>query len=257
MPDKTPQKFVWYELMTSDLSAAETFYKAVVGWTTEDFPGQDFRYVIVKAGERGIAGLMTLPDDAVKMGARPAWLGYIYADDVDQATDRLAKAGGKVHRQPADIPGVGRFSVVADPQGAMFMLITPQGEDQPPLPMSTPGNVGWHELYAADGASAMAFYADQFGWQKNDEMDMGPMGKYLLFSTGGSESAGGIMTKPAEIPHPAWGYYFVVGNIDDAVRRVTDNGGKVLNGPMEVPGPAFIIQGADPQGAMFALVGSR
>ena len=53
MPDKTPQKFLWYELMTSDLSAAESFYKTVVGWTSEHFPGQDFPYIIVKAGERG------------------------------------------------------------------------------------------------------------------------------------------------------------------------------------------------------------
>ena len=68
-------------------------------------------------------------------------------------------------------------------------------------------------------------------------MDMGPMGSYLLFSPGGSDMAGGIMTKPAEVPHPAiWLSIFIVPNIDDAVRRVTDNGGQVLNGPMEVPG---------------------
>lgn len=83
------------------------------------------------------------------------------------------------------------------------------------------------------------------------------MGVYQLFSgAGGGNDLGGMMTKPAEIPLPLWVFYFIVGNIDDAAKRVTDNGGKVINGPMEVPG-ASILQALDPQGAMFALVGNR
>ena len=116
-------KFIWYELMTSDLPAAEKFYKTVVGWNTEDFGGGDIPYKIVKAGETGVGGLMNVPEEAAKMGAKPAWMGYIHAADVDAKTDSIKKAGGKVHRAPEDIPGVGRFSVVADPQGATFMLL--------------------------------------------------------------------------------------------------------------------------------------
>ena len=253
----TASNFIWYELMTSDTAAAEAFYEAVVGWTSEPFPGSEIGYTIFKAGEAGVAGAMTLPADAVAMGARPIWTGYIYVDDVDAATDKLSKAGGKICKPPADIPNVGRFSVVTDPQGAMFNLMKPTGPDQPPAPPMSPGHVGWHELYAADGASAFDFYAGQFGWKKTTAMDMGPMGIYQLFSGAeGGNDIGGMMTKTPEIPMPLWAFYFVVGNIDDAAKRVADNGGQVLNGPMEVPG-AWILQGLDPQGAMFALVGNR
>ena len=57
----------------------------------------------------------------------------------------------------------------------------------------------------------------------------------MLFATGGSDAVGGMMTKPAEVPHPAWLYYFNVAGIDAAVERVKANDGAVLNGPMEVP----------------------
>lgn len=251
----TASKFVWYELMTSDLDAAEAFYKAVVGWNSESWDG-DFRYTIVKAGDRGVAGMMTLPAEAAAMGTPPCWLGYIHAEDVDAATARLGDAGGRIHRQPSDIPNVGRFSVVADPQGATFILFKPTGEAEPePAPM-TPGHIGWHELYATDWRAAFDFYSAQFGWTRGEAMDMGPMGTYQLFATGG-DAAGGMMNKPAEMPVPAWLYYFNVDDIDAATKRVTDNGGTVVNGPIEVPGGAWIIQALDPQGAMFALVGWR
>jgi predicted enzyme related to lactoylglutathione lyase len=253
-----PSNFIWYELMTSDLEAAEDFYRKVVGWDAEHWGGPDMRYVIMKPGgnERGVGGLMTIPEEAARMGAQPMWLGYIHARDIDAATESLRKAGGEVKREPTDIPEVGRFSVVTDPQGAMFMMMTPKGPDMPPVPPMTPGHVAWHELYAADGKSAFDFYAGQFGWTKGDAMDMGPMGTYQLFSAGG-DAIGGMMTKPANVPFPIWVYYFTVPSIDEASKLVTDNGGQVLNGPMEVPGGAWIVQCMDPQGAMFALTAMK
>ena len=120
-----------------------------------------------------------------------------------------------------------------------------------------PGQVGWRELSAADGPKAYDFYSQMFGWTKTEAMDMGDLGVYQLFAAGGKDAVGGIMTKMADMPMPMWLFYFVVGNIDAAVERVKKAGGQVINGPMEVPGDAWIIQGIDPQGAMFALVGDR
>ncbi len=251
-------KFIWHELMTSDVDAAETFYKAVVGWSTEPFPGSDFRYIVAKAGDTGVAGLMTLPSEAAAMGTPPMWLGYIYAADVDAATASVKAAGGRVYREPEDIPDVGRFSVVTDPQGATFMLMAPKGPGAAadPAPM-TPGFVGWNELYANDWQSALDFYSAQFGWTKDQAVDMGPMGTYQLFKAGGENAAGGMMNRPPQVPVPVWLFYFNVGNIDDAAGRVASNGGKVVNGPMEVPGGSWVLQAVDPQGAMFALVGPK
>lgn len=251
-----PSKFVWYELITSDVDAAENFYKTVVGWKSEPWEsGGEMRYVIMKAGDTGVAGVMATPAEAA--GMKPAWIGYLYSADVDAATESVRKAGGKVIREPEDIPEIGRFSVVTDPQGALFMMITPKGEGGTPAPQMTPGHVGWHELLAADWKSAFDFYASQFHWTKGDAVDMGEMGTYQLFAAGG-DAIGGMMTKPPQIPSPPyWLYYFNVGDIDAAAKRVTENNGKVLMGPIQVPGGAWIVQCTDPQGALFALVGSR
>ncbi|WP_027153841.1 VOC family protein [Mesorhizobium sp. WSM2561] len=250
----SPMSFFWYELMTTDLDAAEAFYTAVVGWKAQPFDGAPGmpRYIVMNVGERGVGGLMTQPDEVRQTGMPPAWIGYIHTGDVDASTKSLKEAGGTVHREPDDIPGVGRFAVVADPQGAVFNFLQPIGPDQPPLPATTPGNIGWHELYTTDWRAAFDFYAGQFGWTKGDAMDMGPMGTYQLFAAGG-EPVGGMMNKSEQVPVPVWQFYFNVPAIDAAAKRVTDNGGTILIGPMEVPGGGWIVMCTDPQGAHFAL----
>jgi uncharacterized protein len=252
----SPNAFVWYELMTTDMDAAEAFYRKVVGWSPQPFDSAGMRYTIMNMGEKAIAGMMTLPAEVCEAGGRPGWIGYIGTPDADAATARLRGAGGTVHREPSDIPDIGRFSVVADPQGATFVLFQPSGEDGPPAPAGTPGHVGWRELYAADWPSAFEFYAGQFGWTKDVAVDMGSMGTYQLFAAGG-EAIGGMMNKPDGMPAPVWLYYFNVEAIDAAAGRVTEGGGQVLNGPHPVPGGAWILHCMDPQGAMFALVALR
>jgi len=251
MPAKS---FFWYELLTTDMKAAERFYAAVVGWRPEAWGGsENASYTVMNSEKRGVAGIMDIPEEARERGVPTMWFGYIYADDVDAASESVKKAGGTVKRAPEDIPGVGRFSVVSDPQGATFQFLKPNGPDQPPLSMTTPGHVGWHELYTTDWQQAFDFYAGQFGWTKGDSMDMGPMGTYQLFLVGG-EPTGGMMNKPEQIPYPVWLFYFNVPAIDAAAERVKENGGKVLMGPIEVPGGGWIVQCMDPQGATFALL---
>jgi predicted enzyme related to lactoylglutathione lyase len=249
--------FVWHELHTTDADAAERFYGAVVGWNTRDAGMPDVRYAVVSAGESGVGGIMAIPENACAAGAKPGWIGYIGVDDVDASAKRVKAAGGAVHREPGDIPGVGRFAMVADPQGASFALFRPMSTEAPPAPApGTPGTVGWNELHAGEWQSALAFYADLFGWQKDMAVDMGPIGTYQLFKKA-ADPIGGMMTKMAEVPAPFWLYYFTVDGTDAAMARVTDNGGKVLHGPHEVPGGMWIVQCQDPQGAMFALVAAR
>jgi len=251
----SPNTFVWYELMTTDI-AAEAFYQSVIGWTPQVMGHEGMRYTIMNAGGVPVSGVMQLTTEMCDAGARPGWRGYIGVPDVDAATDRLKRAGGGVYKAPNDIPDVGRFSVVADPQGAAFTLFTPKGGDNPTVPAGTPGHVGWHELYTTDWQAAFSFYADQFGWTKVREFDMGPMGTYQLFAAG-SDEIGGMMNKPEAVPYPAWTFYFNVDAIDAAAARVTEGGGRIIHGPVEVPGGSWIVQAMDPQGAMFALVARR
>jgi len=244
--------FVWYELMTTDAKAATEFYKAVVGWGAKD-AGLPHDYTLLTVGEMPTAGLMTTPNP----GSPPSWIGYIAVDNVDTYAQEIAATGGMICHAPTDIPNIGRFAVVADPQKVVFALFTPLPGDPPnPPPPQTPGRVGWHELHAADGPSAYDYYAKLFGWTKGDGMDMGPMGIYQIFNHG-DRMIGGIFTKTADEPVPYWLYYFNVESIAVAQERVVAGGGKVLMGPHEVPGGSIILQCLDPQGALFALVEPR
>ncbi|WP_420143912.1 VOC family protein [Sphingobium sp.] len=257
-------KFFWYELMTSDPDAALAFYGDVVGWTAQPFgeEGAGDPYHVLSGSSGPMGGVMAIPAEAEQCGMSPWWGGYVGSGDVDADAARLSAAGGKVMRDAEDIPGVGRFAVMADPGGAVFMLLKGSSNEEmqgaPPMAL---GHVGWHELYAGDFDRDLAFYTGQLGWTTGEAMDMGPMGSYQLVSqTGGGafqDMTGGIMPKPEQVPVPLWLFYFVVGDIDAAVDRVQAGGGTVLQGPVEVPGGAWIIQATDPQGAMFALVGSR
>jgi predicted enzyme related to lactoylglutathione lyase len=247
-------RFVWYELMTTDPEAAKSFYGKVVGWGAQDAGIPGVAYTLLKLGAASIGGLMALPEEARRAGAPPSWIGYVGVDDVDAVVDRIKQLGGRVSVPPSDIPDVGRFAVVSDPQQAMFALFKPlrPAADQPPAP-GTPGTIGWHELMAVDWEKAFAFYSGLFGWQKAEAVDMGAMGKYQLFSTGG-HPIGGMFNKPAAVPAPFWLYYINVDDIDAAVERVKAGGGQIVNSPMEVPGGSWIVQCTDPQRAMFALV---
>lgn len=250
-------KFIWYDVMTTDMKAAEKFYTSVIGWTAKDAGMTGHPYVLFSAGPAMVAGLMPIPDDAKAMGVPPCWTGYIAVDDVDGYVGRVRSAGGSIRREPADIPNVGRFAVVADPDGAVFILFKPSSDQEPPtIPPGAQGHVGWHELYAGNLNAAWKFYSGLFGWTKGDTMDMGAMGIYQLFATG-SHSVGGMMTKPPQVPMPFWTYYFNVDAADAAVERVKAGGGKIANGPMEVPGGSWIVQCIDPQGAFFAMAAPK
>ncbi|MGC2222195.1 MAG: VOC family protein [Methylocella sp.] len=250
-------KFVWYDLMTSDGKAAESFYRSVIGWDAKDSGLADRSYTIFSVEPTMVGGLMPIPEAARASGAQPVWTGYIGVDDVDTYAERVEAAGGAVHRPPEDIPGVGRFSVVADPHGATFNLFKGNSDQEPePAAPGTPGHIGWHELHAGDGASAFAFYAGLFGWTKAEAMDMSAMGVYQLFATGDAP-CGGMMTKMPQTAAPFWLYYFNVDAVEAAMTRVKDAGGQVIHGPMEVPGSRWIAHGLDPQGAIFAMVGPK
>ena len=245
--------FVWYELMTSDAPAAANFYAKVVGWQAEDSGVPGMAYTLFKVGDAQVAGLMATPDALQAMGVPPSWGGYIAVDDVDAMQARVLQAGGKVIRPAGEIPGVGRFAVVTDPQGAPFSLFKPNRSDPPPMPpANAPGTVGWHELRAVDGPAVWDFYASLFGWTKGEALPMGPLGTYQIFEIDGVP-CGAIMTKEADQPNPAWRFYFRVADIQAAAQAVQRLGGTITMGPAEVPGGSWVLNARDPQGAVFAL----
>lgn len=251
--------FVWHELRTTDAKGAEEFYTHVVGWQTKSSgnPG-GIPYTLLSAGGHEVAGLMELTPQMASGGMKPSWAGFIGVDDVDAYAKRVEEAGGKLHFPPQDIPGVGRFAAVEDPQGAAFLLFKGSLESAPPRPAAgTPGTVGWNELSANDEKTAWDFYSQIFGWTVETIMDMGPNGSYRIFKNGGAPMGAVFTRNPKTSPVPFWLFYFHVDNIDAAVTRINEKKGQIFMGPHQVPGDMWIVIGNDPQGATFALVGPK
>jgi uncharacterized protein len=249
-------RFLWYELAAADVEGAKAFYTQVIGWGTQDASTPGMPYVLFTAAGAPVSGLIALPQDALTLGFRPSWLGYVGVDDVDASAARVNALGGAVHVPPRDIPDISRIAVAVDPQMATFAVLRwlALGHEQPHEP-GAPGHVGWHELFAADWERAWDFYRELFGWQKA-QSDVGAIGTYQVFSAG-NEMIGGMLTKPATVSMAFWLYYFNVDDIDIAARRAKAGGGRIIDGPIEVPGDRWILQCTDPQGAIFALVGKR
>lgn len=246
-------QFLWHELVTSDLEPAIDFYTNVIGWRTEayDFQGHEGpAYTMWIAGESPVGGVMQI-DRATMGDIPPGWIGYVQTPDVDATVEQAKNLGGSVIAEPMDLPTVGRMAGLADPQGATFWILAPSGE--PMREPQEPGTFSWNELATTNYGAAFDFYSRLFGWRQWDDEDVGGGMIYRMFGQG-DKMYGGIFNKTADMPGPPhWLYYVKVSDIEAAIVRVTERGGKVLNGPMEVPGGDRVAECVDPQGAGFAL----
>ncbi|MGH7551157.1 MAG: VOC family protein [Gemmatimonadota bacterium] len=253
MAEKSPPgRFVWYELLTTDPQAAQSFYTDVIGWSTAPFEQSEIPYTMWMNGEAPVGGVMALPQEACDQGAAPHWMAYVAVDDVDAIAKKAEKLGASLLVEPQDIPNVGRFAVLQDPQGAAIAIIRGE-QEMPPAGEPQVGQFSWHELATTDHETALAFYSELFGWSESEAVDMGEMGTYQMYNRG-DRMLGGMFNKSDDMPGPpAWLYYTSVGDIDKTVEKVRANGGQVMNGPMEVPGGDMIAQCMDPQGAVFAV----
>jgi predicted enzyme related to lactoylglutathione lyase len=247
-------RFVWHELMTTDPEGAQNFYRSITGWETAPFEGAETPYTMWMNGQAPVGGVMQLPEDLRSRQVPPHWLTYVGTNDVDATAQQAKQLGGSIMVPPQDIPNVGRFAILADPQGAVFAIYKssqeiPSSEDVPQV-----GEFSWHELTANDHVKAFDFYSKLFGWVKTDAMDMGPMGIYQMYGRSGGRPEGGMYNRGGDWPAPPnWLPYIKVSDINKAADAVKRGGGNIINGPMEVPGGDWILVGKDPQGGVFAL----
>ncbi|MGC3981542.1 MAG: VOC family protein [Steroidobacteraceae bacterium] len=241
-------RFVWHELMTSDVAAAVTYYKKAIGWTTQPYKG-DNSYLMWVAKSGPLGGVASLPEG----NAAPYWLPYIGTPDIEATVRDAEKLGGKVLVPVTTISDAGSYAVLADPQGASFGVYgTQDANASSGNGMPQPGEFSWHELPTNDYKAAFAFYEALFGWEKTGEHDMGQWGIYFMFGFNG-QSIGGMFNKDPHMPI-AWCSYTQVADATKTAKTASKAGGKVINGPMEVPGGSWIAQILDPQGAMHAVV---
>ncbi len=243
-------RFVWYDLMSRDTDASKRFYTEVLGWGTRvDRPlmGVEGRspYTMWTADGIPIAGLVPLNETY--------WLGYVAVEDVSRSVTQATDLGAQLLFGPEDIPQVGRFAVIGDPQGAviaLFQSVDSSWAVQPFVPKIL--EFSWHELAATDSRAALDFYRAMFAWETIRENDMGPLGTYVVFGQQGVPY-GGMFNKAPEMPAAAWCYYVRVEDVRETANKVLQNAGQVIHGPAEVPGGDSIAQCRDSSGGLFAV----
>ena len=220
---------LWFELMTSDMKAAEQFYRTVVGWTSSPFEGSPQPYTMFnRSGDIPVAGVM---HDAGRLNAPPFWAMYVGVPKLEDGRGpHQAARRQRVISAVIDIPTVGRMQMMTDPQGAAFYIYEPSEDEPEPEGPAEIGEASWLELMTTDAPAAMTFYSQVFGWQPSEAMDMGPLGTYQMFNRPHG-MIGGMMNKPPEMAHvpPNWQIYFRVPDINAAVERIKANGGQILN----------------------------
>ncbi len=125
-----PGSFCWNELATTDSQKAGDFYSSLFGWDRDVQNFGPMEYTMFTNGGRPAAGMFVITPE---MGnVPPHWLVYFAVDDCDARTQKANDLGAKTLKPPDDIPGIGRFSILHDPQGAVFAIIKLDGP--PPQP---------------------------------------------------------------------------------------------------------------------------
>lgn len=243
--------FVWHNLVTADTKDAAAFYSEITRWKTQPWEHDETDYTLFAVDDQPLGGAIAPSGNTIDAsGSLPRWLPYVYVYDVDACSRQAEKLGGKVRRGPFEVPNVGCWAVVADPQGATIGLFEPVQSPPKHTGAARRGEFSWHELMTTDARIALEFYKPLFHWELISENDMGEMGKYLVFGQLGRPYGG--MYNQADAA-PRWLSYVRVDDVGHAAKTAERLGGRVKVGPVEVPGGDVIAQLVDRQGAEFAL----
>jgi predicted enzyme related to lactoylglutathione lyase len=241
-------RFVWDELLTTDVEGAKKFYSALVPWKMKPWDDETSYTLIENAGVE-IGGIATPSGE----GRKVEWMPSVYVYDLDACIRQVPRIGGTVVRPPEEIPNMGCWSLIAGPDGARISIFEPA---DPPKPGNERapgvGEFSWHELMSGDYKASWEFYRQLFGWEKIDEHQVDRLGTYFIFGRKGA-ATGGMFTRSAEMPPASWVCYLQCESVAKGVETVRANGGRVMREPSEVPGGSWIAQCTDPQGVMFAL----
>jgi predicted enzyme related to lactoylglutathione lyase len=238
--------FCWIELGTSDAAGARAFYTGLFGWSVNEFPmGEMGTYNIFQKDGKDAAAMYQM--GAQQAGMPPSWLSYIEVASADEATEQAKGLGGNVVHGPFDVYDLGRMTLLADPQGAMFAMWETKSRGGLGIG-NQPNTLCWNELQARDLEAAKKFYAPLFGWRLKESPEYTEL--HL-----GEKAIGGMMTSqaPPEVPS-YWLPYFAVEDCDASAARAESLGGRLLMPPMDIPNVGRFTVVSDPQGAMFAII---
>ena len=246
---RLPGKFVWLDLATEDPGSARAFYGAVFGWKFRDVEGAPASYAIAGNASGKVAGIFRHARPAgASVGAR--WLALVSVPDVQRAAQLVRERGGEVLLAPKTVPGRGTHAVFRDPDGAVFGVLSAEGGDPPDTPVEE-GDIFWLDLFAPDPEKAAAFYAALAGY----EVDRGEIAgrERTLLATNGIARAG-VAQAPVSAGHAEWLPYILVADVPATLKRVRENGGRVVLQPRIdlLDGQLAVIQ--DREGGVIGIV---
>jgi predicted enzyme related to lactoylglutathione lyase len=244
-----PGTFNWFELATTDQTAAKSFYHQLFGWEALDSPmGPDRFYTMFKLDGQDAAAGYTIGPQMLEQGIPPHWDLYIAVESADDTAAKITSFGGKLIAPPFDVMDYGRMAVATDPTGAAFCVWQPLTHIGTTI-TGEPGTVCWADLNTTGPEAAAKFYAGVFGWDTftnpNDPSN-------YMHIRNGSTGIGGIMQAYPGVPSH-WLVYFLVADAEIATNQAGSLGATTRVPVTEIPntGKFSIVQ--DPQGAGFAL----
>lgn len=244
-----PGSFCWFELATTDQTAAKKFYTSLFGWSVSDFPmGPGSRYSIFQVEGQDAAAAFTIQPE--HRGMPPNWTLYVAVENADYAVQQAVSAGGKAVVPTFDVTDAGRMAVLADPTGAVFAVWQPKKSKGTGI-AGVDGTVCWADLSTPDVEIAGKFYGDLFGWQISADNDSSGYSHIK----NGDRFIGGIQsaaTRNSQAP-PHWMIYFLVSDCNAAAAKAAELGSQPLMAPMDIPKVGRMAILKDPQGAVFAL----
>ncbi|MEL4358942.1 MULTISPECIES: VOC family protein [unclassified Luteococcus] len=256
-----PGSPTWMDLGTHDVEGAKAFYTQLFGWDFLD-QGPDFGgYLMIKQGDGFVGGamssLMTPEGPAEEPQYPTSWTIYLRVEDIDAALAKVEPNGGQVMVPAMQVGESGKMAVVVDAAGAVVGMWQPLDFDGYDF-TGQPGTPVWFETMSKDYDAAVAFYAEVFGWDVT-AMPGIPEGQPRYATNGGGERAAcGICEADSFLPDEVpsfWRMYLQVADTDQAVARIQELGGRLLDGPMDSPFGRLATV-ADPQGAMFQVITS-
>jgi len=248
----SPGAICWFELATTDQSAAKKFYTSLFGWSSNEFPmGPGELYTIFQANGHDTGAVYTMKREQKSQGIPPHWMVYIAVDNADQAGTQAAELGGKLLAPAFDVMDVGRMAVIADPAGAVFSIWQAKKHKGVGITGEN-GTVCWADLSTPDPATARRFYHELFGWNfVEDEKDTSG----YLHIKNHEQFIGGVPAASQRDPNtpPHWMIYFQVADCDVSTAKAQEQGARSLFPPTDLENVGRFAVLKDPQGAAFAL----
>jgi len=245
---RLPGKFVWADLVTDDVLAAQKFYTALFGWKFYDYGG----YLIGMNDDRPLCGVFQRPRPK-DPSAKPRWIGYLSVPNVPKAQRAVTAAGGKVLAPPQKMPKRGEQAVFADPEGAMFGVIKSSAGDPEDF-LAEPGDWIWIQLLSRDARKAAEFYRGVGGYEIIENTTPNKLSDYVLASEGYARATVRTIRMDDEKVRPIWLPFVRVKNVGESAALAKQLGGKVWIEPKPELFDGKVAVIADPTGGAVGIL---